>query len=355
MSICLSMIVKNEAHCITKCLESVKPFINYWVICDNGSSDNTESVVKSYLHDIPGEYHHHIWSDFATNRNKALSLAKDKSDYILIMDADDYLVVNDNDIFNNLKHDAYYIKIHHGSIDYSRIQLINNCVSCKYIGVLHEYLQLSKNIQPTMLNNCYIYYGATGFRSKDPEKYLKDALIFEKALLDEPLNSRYVFYCAQSYRDANMYEKALQFYKKRSVMGGWVQEIYLSLLESAKLTERIDPCNHVKIEECYLAAFNYLPERAEALYYLASYCRRNNFFNKAYFFAKIGSVIKVPENALFLEKDIYIWKILDELAIASYYIGNKKMAADLNNQILQYNNLSKNNKERIIKNLQFCI
>ena len=46
------MIVKNEAHCIIRCLESIKPYINYWVICDTGSTDGTQNVIKEYLKEI---------------------------------------------------------------------------------------------------------------------------------------------------------------------------------------------------------------------------------------------------------------------------------------------------------------
>jgi hypothetical protein len=40
-----------------------------------------------------------------------------------------------------------------------------------------------------------------GARSSDPHKFRRDALVLEQALLGAE-NSRYVFYLAQSYRDA---------------------------------------------------------------------------------------------------------------------------------------------------------
>jgi len=41
-TICLTMIVKNEAQVIRRCIDSVRRFISYWVIVDTGSTDGTQ-------------------------------------------------------------------------------------------------------------------------------------------------------------------------------------------------------------------------------------------------------------------------------------------------------------------------
>lgn len=353
MTICLSMIVKNEAHCISKCLESVKPFIDYWIICDTGSTDNTEEIIRKCLDGIPGEIHNHEWEDFSTNRNKALELAKDKADYTFIIDADDYLVAQNNP-FQNLDALAYKILFNHGTIQYYRTQLISNSINCKYVGVLHEYLEVQSGFETKTLSDCHIFYGAAGARSKDPEKYLHDAETFEKSLEKDPNNSRNVFYCAQSYRDANRLMKALNYYNKRSEMDGWHEEVYVSLLEAAKLTERIRPFDSTTVESAYLRAFNFHLKRSEALYYLSAYCRIRKFYDKAYFFARIGASIVKPIEGLFIETACYDWKLDDELAIASYYIGQKEYSKNINIQILKRTDLNQYDRDRIIKNLQFC-
>lgn len=352
MTICLSMIVKNESHCIARCLKSVIPYIDYWIISDTGSTDNTKDIIKDILKDIPGELHDHPWKDFAFNRNAVLILSKDKADYTLIIDADDYLVSNND--FKSLNKLAYKINIHHDNIIYSRVQLIHNSLDFEYVGILHEYLNIKNNIDISTLEDVHIVYGANGARSQNPNKYYEDALVFEKALEIEPHNSRYTFYCAQSFRDANRYAKAITYYTKRTQMGGWNEEIYISLLMIAKLTEFMIPFEINSVESAYLKAFNYLPTRVESLYYLATYCRKRNLYDKAYFYAKIASSISKPIDGLFIEPSCYDWKIQDELSIAAFYIDKKSEAKFIMEQILNRLDLPEEDRSRISLNKTFC-
>src|SRR5512144_2185854 len=90
-TICLNMIVKNEAPVIRRCLDSVRRFIDCWVIVDTGSTDGTQDIIRECFADIPGELHERPWRDFAHNRTEALALARPHGDYVLIIDADDAL------------------------------------------------------------------------------------------------------------------------------------------------------------------------------------------------------------------------------------------------------------------------
>ena len=80
-TICLNMIIKDEAPVIRRCLESVKPFIDRWVIVDTGSTDNTRELVREIMAGLPGELHERPWKNFGHNRNEALSLAARSGDY----------------------------------------------------------------------------------------------------------------------------------------------------------------------------------------------------------------------------------------------------------------------------------
>ena len=50
-TICLNMIVKNESHVIIKTFDNILSNIklDYWVISDTGSSDETVQIIDEYL------------------------------------------------------------------------------------------------------------------------------------------------------------------------------------------------------------------------------------------------------------------------------------------------------------------
>src|SRR6266699_3447605 len=98
-SIGLCMIVKNEAHVIARCLESFLPLLDYVLIVDTGSTDETVSVSRKFLQErkIPGEIRHQPWQDFASNRTAALAMLRDRReiDYRLMIDADQVAIYDD--------------------------------------------------------------------------------------------------------------------------------------------------------------------------------------------------------------------------------------------------------------------
>ena len=105
-TICLNMIVKNEAHVIERCLASVRPWIDSWVIVDTGSTDGTQELIRKTLDDIPGEVVERLWVNFSVNRTEALHLAGTRADYVLIIDADEVLEANEGFSMPALTDDA---------------------------------------------------------------------------------------------------------------------------------------------------------------------------------------------------------------------------------------------------------
>lgn len=353
--ICLNMIVKNERDVITRCLSSLLPFIDYWVIVDTGSTDGTQQTIKTYMqeHNIKGELYERPWINFEHNRNEARELAKDKGDYLFFIDADEYLVYPSDFKLPPLNKDYYYIPISHSGAQYPRIQLVNNNLSWKWVGVLHEVLVPSPSYSFDTLANISNIYTTDGARSKDPQKYQKDAQVLETALAEDPNNSRYVFYLAQSYRDAKDYPKALTTYERRSKMGGWNEEVFYSLLQIALLQETLKMPSDVVVAS-YSRAYQYRTSRVEPLYYMAKYFRDNNNFKSGYLVAQIAQTLPVSQDLLFVEKWMYDYGIALELSICAYWIGKYEECQQISLDLLKRKDLPANVRTCVENNLGFA-
>ncbi len=351
--VCLNMIVKNESHVITRCLASVLPLIDYWVIVDTGSNDGTQTIIKEYLKEIPGELHESQWINFAYNRNEALELAKGKADYILFIDADEMLEYSYNYYWPNLEKDRYDMTMLFGNLQYDRVALVKSILDWKWYGVLHEYLYSPDCKTVESLVNIYRTTGKDGHRSSDLQKFLKDARVLEAALKEEPDNVRYRFYLAQSYRDAGEFELAIENYKKRAEAGGWDQEVYYSLYQIAKLNQTIDADPKIVIEAFYTAFF-YRPTRAEPLCALAKLYRSLNMFEQAYETASLGMTIPFPQDTLFVETAPYQYDLALECSVAAYWKGDFQECRDLSLQLLQKKDLPSHIRKTIESNLKFA-
>lgn len=354
-SICLNMIVKNESHVITRCLESVLPIIDYWVIVDTGSDDNTIEVITDYMHrnNIPGEIYSRPWIDFGHNREEALQLAKDKCDYILYMDADDKLIYSSDFTLPDLSLDFYQITSDINGTHYNIPRLIKASLDWHWYGVMHECIYANNAYTNEILSGVtYLVVGGGG-RSQDPNKYLKDAQILLEAIKKDPTNTRYMFYLAQSYSCAGDDENAIIYYKKRVEMGGWTEEVFWSLLQIAKCQERLGMDKQV-IEDSYYLAHQYCPNRPEPIYYMVKNARVNGEHLKGYFLAKNGFNLPDLKDTLFLENWAYDG-ILFEFSICAWWIGQYEECLQACDTLLAKPNILDTFREYSLKNRQFAI
>lgn len=353
--ICLNMIVKNEREVIRRCLTTLEPFIDYWVIVDTGSTDGTQRIVREFMEEqgLPGELHEQPWVDFAYNRNEALKLTKGKGDYVLFIDADEYLSYEPGFVLPCLEKDYYYVNMSYSGTRYTKIFLINNHLDWKWEGVLHEVLSPSPNFTHAVLENVTNNYTTEGARSKDPKKYEKDAAILEAALKDHPDEARYLFYLAQSYRDCKNYPKALQAYEKRVGVGGWSEEVFYSLLQIAILRELMDE-PFEKVIQSYLAAYQYRASRVEPLYHMARLYRAKKDFSIAYQIASLAHALPLSKDMLFVEQWMYDYGIALEISVSAFWIGKYEECQRLSLELLKRKDLPTEIKNLVEGNLAFA-
>jgi glycosyltransferase involved in cell wall biosynthesis len=355
MSICLAMIVKNEAHVIRRCLASVLPIISSWAIVDTGSTDGTQEIIREFLKDIPGELIEREWVDFSTNRNQAIELAKDKADYTFTLDADEELILQPSFSLPDLdKCDLWHVNIVLGDCHYFRRALWRSSLPSKYVSILHEVLVFEGNITIGNLPGCHVLCHPEGSRSNDAEKYKKDAELLEKALLNEPENTRYQFYCGQSHRDSGNWERSLHWYSIRATSGGWPQEIFYAQYQIALLKESLGrPWGEVL--EDFLKAFEIDPTRAEPLYRIAIHYQGTGQWVLARHFFEAAMKLPEPHEALFVVHSIYAYYIPLNYAVALYWTGAYQESINLNEKLLAPDSeLPENLKELVNKNIEFA-
>lgn len=346
------MIVRDEAPVIERCLISVLPYIDYWVIVDTGSEDNTPELIRSSLADIPGELHYREWKNFGHNRTEALELAKDKADYLLFVDADEQLGADLDATWPDLTGAAYSLEARFGELSYDRLSLVSTRYPWRWKGVLHEYPTIGHPVDQPRIPGFWIQVTPDGARSRDPDKFRKDAEVLLAALRDEPNNERYVFYLAQSYRDSGQFELAKRYYEQRASMGGWEEEVWYSIFQCTLISEWTG-ATHSEIVGGYLHAYEKRPIRAEPLVYLAAFCRSRRDWNSGYLFAKEASKIPIPKDRLFVDIFAYQWKAADELALAAFYTGRIDEATKLWFDLLANPSVPEPDRLRIQGNLKF--
>lgn len=349
-TVCLNMIVKNESPVIRRSLGSVKPFIDYWVIVDTGSSDDTKEIIKEFMKDIPGELREDPFVNFEYSRNKALDFAKGKADYILFIDADEEFSYSKDYKLPSLEKDYYHIIVNHNGNEYVRRLLIKSDLDWRWVGVLHEVIVSDKAHTHATIEGIKNIYRTDGARSKDPLKYHKDAQILLEAWQKNPESTRTTFYLAQSYRDAKEHQKALEWYKKRVEMGGWDQEVYCAMHEVARMKKELDMPPEEFISD-FFKAHQYRPTRAEPLYAIAHHYRTKGEYLHGYLIANLAYSIPPPNDILFVRKWVYDWGIPIELAVCAYWIGKYDECKQISLKLLDNPHLPKHVRKTAKDNL----
>lgn len=345
ITLCLNMIVKNESKIITRFFDSVVNIIDSYCICDTGSTDNTCEIIEEYFKEknISGKVVKEPFKNFEYNRSFALKACYGMSDYILLLDADMILNIHNFDK-QKLDRVAYHILQGNDAFFYQNIRIIKNIEDIKYVGVTHEYVSYP-NIGPIgQFTKDELFITDIGDGGCKSDKYERDIRLLTEDFKNNPTNARTVFYLANSYFCINDFKNAIHYYELRIKLGAWEQEIWYSYYRIGLCYQHMNKME--KAVYFWLQGFNFFPERLENLYEIIKHYRiiaQYKLFMLYYNIAKqILSKIDAKQiditKYLFLQNDIYEYKIYDEYLIVAYYVSNDR------NEYNRLFNLLLNNK-----------
>lgn len=334
-TLCLNMIVKNESAIIERLLKSVAPWIDSYCICDTGSTDNTIEIIERFFAQagIPGVVVQEPFKNFGYNRSFAVKQCESITqfaDYILLMDADMILQVGETmnrALFREYLSKADVHNIFQGTeiFLYKNVRIVRNRANMSYIGVTHEYVNVPNGLRMNHMEKSVVFILDIGDGGSKQDKFLRDIRLLTQGLIDEPENKvRYTFYLANSYRDSGQIDLAIETYKERAGLGGWIEEVWQSYYN-------IGNCYYKKRDFgnaifYWLEAYQCYPVRIENLFSIIQHYRMQEKYCLAYPFYRLAKhqLLELKKKGgtpdyLFTQKDIYDYKMDYEMTILGYY------------------------------------
>lgn len=269
------IMVKNAGDDFRAVLENNKKYIDTWTILDTGSTDNTLSIIRDVLADIPGKLYQEPFINFRDSRNRLLELAGEDCAFNIMLD-DTYTIHGNIREFLTIARaddemESLSIYIKDTDVMYSSNRITKPERKLKYVYTIHEIIQ-------TNLNGCIPVQVA--YIQDRPSPYMKDRTTNRKKqdleLLNaeikaNPEDSRLYYYLAETYLCLEDWENAYTFYKKRTEMkAGFSEETQDSLYKMAVIA-------HLNLKQpwelchaLYLNCYNYNPNKIEALFMIGS-------------------------------------------------------------------------------------
>jgi len=367
VSICLNMIVKNESKIIARMLASVSPYVDSYCICDTGSTDNTEQVIHDYFQSlqppIPGVVVHEPFQDFEYNRSFALKACegRQKADYILLLDADmifwtSFSPEEFHSFIERSNKDFYFIMQGSDTFYYKNVRMVRNNRGVCYKGVTHEYVHTPDNFCSDLFDMRKVFIKDIGDGGCKSDKFERDIRLLKKGLEDKPNDQRYTFYLANSYYCLLRFEEAIPIYKKRAELGGFGEEVWYSLFRIGECYRHMgDIPNSV---HWYMNAYQYSDYRIENIYEVVKMFREKGQNRLAKMYYEVAKKIcdEQPHNDhLFMQKDIYEFRLDYEKSIFGYYFTEKEVPRKELRQLSMklLNNPHFENGDNVLSNYKF--
>lgn len=338
----IAIMIKNEAHTITKTLESfLSTNKNYFFVLDTGSTDNTIEVVQEFFkrENVAGQIRQENFIDFATSRNRTLELTKSyfpTANFILMPDAE-WEISNINLLHNycaaerNKTTPLYLIQTYMNSTEFTVARLFRLSSSVQFAGVVHESPTTTTNIKCP--ENIYFTVNASAKGiEKTRKRWQQDLLLLANTFNNDKQDPRTAFYYAQTYECLGLNEKAYNIYLHRSNLEGFDEENYITEYRLGYLADTLKGSNkkfnwEIAMQH-YLQAFRLRPSRIEPLVKIAMHYWPDNI-PTCYLFIKHAYDLPYPKNdILFIEKEMYFYDRYEVMSRCAWYLQEYRLGEE---------------------------
>lgn len=347
MKIFLTFIFKNESKVLERMLRSVLPLVDGCICTDTGSTDNSKEIIQN-LFDKAGKpciilnYPTDKYGtdmDFGGWRNYAVPLMKGKCDMVFWIDSKEELIISPNFNIEEFKKNAadkdmINITVKTNSSANARAAFFNINKNFYWKEPLHEYLKCKDYIATTdniLEKDLYVQRRLDGFTwtsQTQIQKYTAHAEFFERHIERKKGNSRSVFYCAQSWRDAKEFKKALKWYRKRaSIIDTHTEERYFAQFEVGNMcVETGEPINKCIKEYLKCSAMDDL--RADHMLEIILLLQKERRWEESFKYSKMAvekyhGKNPYPQRSLFLEAKVYEHELMDAHTLNIHMINEQ--------------------------------
>jgi glycosyltransferase involved in cell wall biosynthesis len=343
----LIMIVKNESKIIERCIASVLGFVDFYIICDTGSTDDTRQKIRDFTkkHKLPGILYKHTWKNYGHNRtegvNKALEYIEQQkwprdNCWLYSMDADQILVNTigfDKTWLTCLPPEkrtkGFHISLQTRNWRYRNTRLFYCRTDWQCVNRVHE-VWVAKPMDKVeeqldqFPNAPWVFDYDDG--GNHTTKHQRELALLKLELEDKEFDPRTHYYLGHTYFGLGKHKKAIEHFKQAFNYTTWEEERWSSLYNMALGYQGLK--KWTKALNYYLLAYQLRPYRLETIHRIIKYYREANQNDIAWFFLRdipVGSLPLPEQDYLLIEKDVYDYAFDTERSILCYYMGKDKI------------------------------
>lgn len=360
------LMIKNEAHVICQTLQPlVDAGIDSYFIFDTGSTDGTVGIVTDYLKKNNIQ---HVYIDqepfvnFAVSRNRCLELAEQRfpqAVFMLLLDAEWYLQHADKLVafcrqHKNAEFDAYLMRLKTEPDDFFSPKLIRPRAHFRYVGAVHEYLDVSVVFKMPE-DICFVVRQSKTGEEATKKRMQRDCDLLLCELANNPNDVRTLYFLGQTHVHMGDLETAYRWYRRAVACNNEnvekssdaYQACYVSGMIADELSKKDDTFSWQLALNHYFEAFSICPLRAEPLIKIARHYWDAGNMYLCFLFAKHAAEIPFPKNIIDpLNRISYDFDRYDLLGASAAMIGKldiaewallKALQAQPDNQNIRHN------------------